>query len=318
MLPLFWNSVIGPHGIGECNENGERLLDFCASNQLLISNTWFQHKLLHRTTWFRNGDHSRPGHMIDYILVNKRFRTSVLDTRVYRSTFHESDHELVVSALRFKIKAKRRQTRIPHYQTTNIPSSCLASYRSVLAETFDKSDQTSINSLWDTFKSSIQKACESLPPAPRTSDPDWITDEVRNLSRKKQEAWVCLKNAPSHIFSLLKTRYNHLKKLTKVAAEKARNSWWSKRAVEAECQALVAEQQGRGGSLIKDLRLLQKKVSKPASSTLVSKDGTNLQSDRDKLNRWAEHFKEVVNCQVDVDAIHHDDLPIISPSANSP
>ena len=105
-----WNSVIGPHGTGECNENGERLLDFCASNQLIVSNTWFRHKPLHQVTWFRNGDRSRPGHMIDYVLVKKRFRTSVLDTRVYRSTLHESDHELVVSSLRFKIKAKRRQT----------------------------------------------------------------------------------------------------------------------------------------------------------------------------------------------------------------
>ena len=98
-----WNSVIGPNGTGECNENGERLLDFCASNQLIVSNTWFQHKPLHQVTWFRNGDWSRPGHMIDYVLVQKLFRTSVLDTRVYWSTLHESDHELVVSSLHFKI-----------------------------------------------------------------------------------------------------------------------------------------------------------------------------------------------------------------------
>ena len=34
-----WNSVLGPHGIGECNENGEQLLDFCTSNYMLVSNT---------------------------------------------------------------------------------------------------------------------------------------------------------------------------------------------------------------------------------------------------------------------------------------
>ena len=38
-----WNSVLCPHGVGECNLNGEQLLDFCASNQLTVSNTWFQH-----------------------------------------------------------------------------------------------------------------------------------------------------------------------------------------------------------------------------------------------------------------------------------
>ena len=93
-----WSSVIGPHGIGECNVNGVRLLDFCASNQLIVSNTWFQHKRLHQTTWFRNGDRSRPGHMIDYVLVSKRFRTSVLDTRVYCSTHtHTNTHTHTVT-----------------------------------------------------------------------------------------------------------------------------------------------------------------------------------------------------------------------------
>ena len=35
----------------------------------------------------------------------------------------------------------------------------------------------------------------------------------------------------------------------KVIAERARNAWWSDRAAEAERRALVAEQQGREGSL---------------------------------------------------------------------
>ena len=144
---------------------------------MLVSNTWFQPKLLHQATWFRNSYCSQPGHMIDYVLVNKRFRTSVLDTRVYRSTLHESDHKLVVSTLHCKIKVKHRQSRSLHYQTTNLPSSCQVRDQSVLAETFDKSDQTStLNSVLDSFKFIILKACEFLPPAPKISDPEWITD----------------------------------------------------------------------------------------------------------------------------------------------
>ena len=61
------------------------------------------------------------------------------------------------------------------------------------------------------------------------------------------------------------------------------------RIAEAECQVFVAEQMGRGGSLIKDLHLLEKKFSKPASSSLLAKIGTTLQNDGEKLNRWAEH-----------------------------
>ena len=103
-----WKSIVGPFTTDDTNENGSLLLDFCASNNLFIANTWFQHKPIHLTTWYRNGDRSRAGHMLDYVLVNRNFRTSVLDTRVYRSTYLESDHELVVSTLRYKIRAKRR------------------------------------------------------------------------------------------------------------------------------------------------------------------------------------------------------------------
>ena len=39
-----------------------------------------------------------------------------------------------------------------------------------------------------------------------------------------------------------------------------------------------------------------------------------LQSDGDKLNHWMEHFEEVMNCQVDIDVIPCEDLPVVSPS----
>ena len=126
-----------------------------------------------------------------------------------------------------------------------------------------------------------------------------------------------MKNAPPQDITRLKAEYDHLRKLTKVAAEKARNAWWSERAAEAEHRTLVAEQQGRGGSLIRDLHLLGKKFSKPASSNLVAKDGRVLRSDGDKLNRWAENFQEVVNCQINIDVIPIEDLPIVTPHSSS-
>ena len=102
--------------------------------------------------------------MIDYVLVNKCFHTSVLDTRVYRSTLHESDHELAVSSLQFKIKVKQRQTGKIRYQTTNISSTCRAGYPSALAKVLSEFTQSSsAHTLWDTVKSSIHKACEFLP-----------------------------------------------------------------------------------------------------------------------------------------------------------
>jgi hypothetical protein len=43
--------VIGRHGIGNTNENGERLIDPCANHELVICRTVFPHKKCHKVTW---------------------------------------------------------------------------------------------------------------------------------------------------------------------------------------------------------------------------------------------------------------------------
>ena len=124
-----WSSVIGPYGPSELNENGEQLLDFCAGHDLIVSNTWFQHKPIHQLTWYRNGDRSNAGHLIDLVLVKRKFRSSLLDTRVFWCTHHQSDHELVISTIRFKIKTKRLHCKTSsHNQTQDLPRDVVMSF----------------------------------------------------------------------------------------------------------------------------------------------------------------------------------------------
>ena len=273
-----WRSVIGPHGMGDCNGNGndETLLDFCLNNQLLVTNTWFKHASIHKTTWFRNGNCSRPGHIIDYILVNRRFRSSILDTRVYRSVLHESDHELVVSTLHVKIKTKHRQSTVPHRQTTNIHADIKSDFRTHLSDAFSHIlNDASIESSWSAFKSAINSACTVLPEVLSSHGPNWVTDELRNLYQKSN-VWLSYRDAAKRGYELRDTERNtsFFCKLTKEAAKKARNAWWTARAVEAERRAWVSEQLGHWGSLIKELRLLKNHFTKPSPSTLTALDGS--------------------------------------------
>ena len=46
-----WLTVLGKFGLPDCNENGLRLLEFCQSNDLSITNTFFKHKLSRKWTW---------------------------------------------------------------------------------------------------------------------------------------------------------------------------------------------------------------------------------------------------------------------------
>ena len=41
---------MGRHGLGEMNENGEMLADFCSTNSLVIGGTIFSHRKCHKAT----------------------------------------------------------------------------------------------------------------------------------------------------------------------------------------------------------------------------------------------------------------------------
>lgn len=96
---------------------------------------------------------------------------------------------------------------------------------------------------------------------PPRKEADWITDEGWNLSLKK-DVWLHLRGISSNDrrYPTVKLEYCKLRRLTIVAAENARNAWWSARAAEAEQKARMSQQLGLGGSLIRELRLTPKGI----------------------------------------------------------
>jgi hypothetical protein len=43
--------VMGKKGTGDCNENGELLIETCGNQGLMIGGTLFPHKECHKVTW---------------------------------------------------------------------------------------------------------------------------------------------------------------------------------------------------------------------------------------------------------------------------
>ena len=150
-----------------------------------------------------------------------------------------------------------------------------------------------------------------LPEVLSSHDPDWVTDELRNLSQKKpSNAWLSYRDAAKRGYEVKSHReeYKLFCKLTKEAAEKARNAWWTARAVEAERRAWVAEQLGHRGSLIKELRLLKNRSPNPLHLPSLTWMAPLSQLTA-KLARWAEHFSSTVNCGVEVSEPSFENLP---------
>ncbi|VDP75383.1 unnamed protein product [Schistosoma curassoni] len=64
-----YEDIMRQHGLGERNENGERFLNLCAFDKLVIGGTIFPHKRIHKATWI-SPDHTTEN-QIDHICINK-------------------------------------------------------------------------------------------------------------------------------------------------------------------------------------------------------------------------------------------------------
>ena len=99
---IGYEEIMGKHGLGIMNENGELFTNFCAANQYVIGGSVFPHKRIHKATWV-SPDH-RTENQIDHICINKKFRSSLQDVRVLRGADVDSDHHLLISKIKLKLK----------------------------------------------------------------------------------------------------------------------------------------------------------------------------------------------------------------------
>ena len=101
--------VTGKFGLGTWNEAGQRLIEFCQENALIIANTLFQQPKRRLYTWTSpNGQHRNQ---IDYILCSQRWRSSIQSAKRRPGADCGSDHELLIARFRLKLKKVEKTTR---------------------------------------------------------------------------------------------------------------------------------------------------------------------------------------------------------------
>ena len=99
-------SAMGQHGLGSMNENDEIFADFCVSNRMVIG--VLSYPIGHATKLL--GDHlMQELNQIDYITINRRWRSPLQDLRVRRDADVGSDHHLVVAQLKLKLAATKKR-----------------------------------------------------------------------------------------------------------------------------------------------------------------------------------------------------------------
>ena len=97
-----WPTCLGHFGIGNMNENGQRLLELCCYHSLSITNTFFITKPQHKVPW--RHPRSKHWHQLDLVLTRCINLGNVKLTRSYQSADCDTDHTLVCCKVNFKAK----------------------------------------------------------------------------------------------------------------------------------------------------------------------------------------------------------------------
>jgi len=305
------------------NTSGERLLDFCQRNNLSVSNTFFRHRNIQRNTYTSpDGKHH---HLLDLILVNHRFRSSVLDTRVRRNarSFVDSDHELVVSKVRLKLRvntatATRRtinSEQLSHDRDTATNFQRLLNEHlpptpdEKSSETDDKSDD--LEAVWKSFKDTIISSAQEAAGFLRRRPTPWMTPQLQNLVDLKAAAFIRSRDnpTPQNIQD-----YRSLRKQVRNSSRQCKQQSWSKAATELEDDM----KHNRTYSAFSRIRqFLRPKGIR--SEELNDSSGNPLSTTPEKLNRWTEYFSELLNTDLKIDQELLDSVdPTASPDDEPP
>ena len=105
--------VTGKFGLGMRNEAGQRLMEFCQENALVIANTLFQQHKRRLYTWTSpDGQHRNQ---INYILFSQRWIHSIQSTKTRCGADCGLDHELLITKFRLKLKKVGKTTKPLRY-----------------------------------------------------------------------------------------------------------------------------------------------------------------------------------------------------------
>ena len=301
-----FEGVIGGESLhSSSSDNGTRLMDFCAANQLVIGGTLFQHRDIHKGTW--RSPNGLTVNQIDHICISGRFQHSLLDVKVCRGADIGSDHYLVRARLQIKLQsvakiaAKRHDVpAIEHLRN----SSKVQEYNVAFQNRFDcLANEVNLEDMWDNFKQTVNDvSMEVLGKRPRKVKEQHLSQTSKNLI--EQRGMFKRRDPTSNVN---RSAYSKLNKLVKKSCKIDDNNWATKIATDLE----DASKKGQQREVWDKIKKISGKKKKKAGMSVRDKDGHFITDPHSQKKRWKEHFTELLNPPLsDANLDELDDVPL--------
>ena len=171
-------------GLGIRNEAEQRIIEFCQENALVIANTLFQQHKRRLYTWTSpDGQHQNQ---IDYILCSQRWRSSIQSAKTRPGADSGSDHELLITKFRLKLKEVEKTARPFRYDQNQIPFDYTVEVRNRF-KGLDLIDGV-FDELWMEVCDIVQETgVKTIPIEKKCKKAKWLSEEALQISVKEEK-----------------------------------------------------------------------------------------------------------------------------------
>ncbi|CAF4651495.1 unnamed protein product, partial [Rotaria magnacalcarata] len=179
--------IVGKYGLGKQNEAGEKLIQLYQENSLVITNTWFQQPKRRLYTWTSpNGQHRNQ---IDYILCNRKWKSSITSVKTRPGVDCGIDHELLLANFKIKLKRYNKTSKATKPNLQNIPYSYNVEVKNRFAEL--ELVNTEPEELWQEIHQIIyEEAKRNIPTITTKKKKTWISENTLRIAKERREAKI--------------------------------------------------------------------------------------------------------------------------------
>jgi len=287
-----WPEVVGRYGLGKANERGLQLLQFCAINNLVISNTLYRHSEKRRATWLSPS--GRNLNQIDFVIIQNKAKHILRNSRAYHSAEIGSDHFPVLAKFEFKMQKPRNTKTAPRrydaeklIQNKELAHEFEVKLGGAFAPLIDLENKD-IEVLYSAFKEATNNITEEIAGHKRRKHVDGLPQSVEKACEERRHARAEMLNNPQS--KEKKLLYKQLNKSVKHAVKMQKNCSLEKKIEQLELDF----KQNNSHNLFKTVRDIEGKPRK-AMSAVKDKQGNTHTNKSEVLKCWEEHFNTHLN-----------------------
>ncbi|BHF72107.1 hypothetical protein SprV_0401517000 [Sparganum proliferum] len=326
-----WRGVLGPHGLRGSNDNGLLLLRTCAEHRLILTNTFFCLPEREKSTW--RHPRSRQWHLLDYVLVRRRDQRDVLVTKAIAGADGWTDHRLVISKMRIRLQPCRRpQGKRPpgklnvallslpahhlHFSTElaqrldNLPIVAAAADDAATAAA--AAENASVENRLCQLRDTVQSTALAVLGRARRQHQDWFDDNDAVISNLLAEKNRLHKAYVDHPTADNKAAFYRSRRQLQQRLREMQDAWTARKAEEIQGYA----DRNEWKNFFSAIKAVYGPPTK-GTAPLLSADGSTLLTEKTQiLQRWAEHFRGVLNRPSAISDAAIDRLPQVETNAD--